>query len=131
MSTPDKQQSCAPPDRVLLKFRPDLPVGLRTALIEFGFMWHSTRYNQWVIFAKDRSPPNDSVWKVSLETKMRKIIDGYLDPYAHLGAIKSEVVIMTQGLPKVQKEWCEEWLDNEIDTDNEPPWEDANNFGEC
>lgn len=120
-------------DRVLLKFRPDLPVGLRTALIEFGFTWHSTRYNEWVIFIKDRGTgghQDDIEWQTDLKVKMRKIMDSYLDPYAHLGAIKSKIVTMTQGLSKNQKDWCEDWITHEIEGTGEPPWEDVNNFGE-
>lgn len=138
--------------KLMLKFKASIPINLRTALVDFGFQLYSAKHGDWVIFAKHHHYPKtkDKVvedvppelsetlgppWEKDLEVRMNKIVDAYLDPYSHLGAIKAQIIHMSKTLPLEQEKWCLEWMDKNIDSEFfTPPWEDPNyepNLGTC
>lgn len=138
------------PTTIMLKFKPTFPTNLRLAIIDFGFEFQSLKKDKWVIYTKKimtesaekapEKPPElkevlGAPWELDLEQRMTKIIDSYLDPYSHLGAIKARLIAMSRMFPKEQEKWCLEWMEKNLDSEFfAPPWEDPNyepNLGAC
>lgn len=140
--------------KMLLKFKADLPITYRTALVDFGFQFYSAKHGDFVIFSKpdhimknqkitkaiNSDDPSEDVlgapWETELEQRMNKIVDAYLDPYSHLGAIKAQIIHLARSLPdKEQEKWCYNWIDKNLDQEFfTPPWEDPDykpEFGNC
>lgn len=110
-----------------LKFGPNLTPGLKSALLDFGFRLHSNKEGEWSIWEKvEPGVLSDKDWKTDLELRLNRIVDAYLDPYSHMGQIKSQVLGMCRSLPDEQKKWCLEWIDETID--RVPPWESESNY---
>lgn len=155
---------------MLLKFKADMPISQRTALVDFGFQYYAAKHGDFVIFSKpdhvmaqqkimkayesdapwEDDKPEPAVfgtppeqrevlgppWEADLEARMTKIVDAYLDPYSHLGAIKAQIIHMSRTLPnKEQEKWCMDWIEKNLDEEFfTPQWENPDyvpEFGNC
>jgi len=121
-----------------LRLNPHIDPDVEARLVNYGFKFYGYKKDKWVIYEKVLTPKvvgkGAKTWEKELEGRMNKIIDAFLDPYAHLDAIRKQIECVAQGLPPEQRLWIDEWVKRNIDSEHysgeafdptrDPPWED-------
>ena len=129
--------------KVMLKFKTGknhLNIALENALVGFDFKCYSRKLDDWVIYEKyldpasKRPPSGLSDQKIKhLESRLKRIVDSYLDPYSHTAAIRAQCMMVADSLSGLEREWVMDWVANTIDNEyyGEAPWENWTHQGSC
>ena len=127
------------PNKIMLKFNSTIPIRLENELVSMGFVYFARKKNEWVIYEKTLIPEIKDKLDLpdfitnDLRRRLNKIVDSYLDPDAHMPAIRARCVNFAKTLPPDPRDWVMNWIKTNIDNED-PPWEDENyepNLGFC
>lgn len=124
-----------PKRRVCLKFGPEFPIRLMNAMQEFGFSLYARKsgHDGYTIFEKVYDPDEEvdetgltEDMKKHLESRMRKVVDIYLNPYENIPAIKIQCERIANSLEnEFEREFVLNWIKDTLEADDfTPPWED-------